>query len=320
MTKELGTLKRIDLREVWPNEAHDFTPWLAENIESLGEALGVDLELVTQEADVGDFSLDILAKDLGTGKNVVIENQLTTTDHDHLGKLLTYASGYDAEMVVWVSQEFREEHRQTLDWLNQRTDSETFFFAIVVDLLSVDDSRPAPSFRLVVAPNEWQKTRRSISRGTSSREEAYRVFFQKLIDELREQHKFTNAKVGQPQSWYAFSSGLSAVVYAASFTHGNRLRAELYIDQGDATENKRIFDALSSDKSSIEAEYGEPFEWERLDTKRASRIAVYRSGTILSSSDELEEIHKWLVEHLLKLKEVFGPRVRKILEAGSMPQ
>ena len=109
---QLATIDKVDLRSVWENEAADFTPWLGENLAALGEALGLDLELQAQEAPVGGFSLDLLAHEPNTNRPVIIENQLDTTDHDHLGKLITYASGYDANVVVWITREFKDEHRQ----------------------------------------------------------------------------------------------------------------------------------------------------------------------------------------------------------------
>ena len=196
-----GELKRPDLRSIWKHEARDFTPWLAENIQRLGQALGMDLELDEREASVGEFSLDLLARDLGTGRTVVIENQSGVTDHDHLGKLLTYAGGFDAATVVWLGEQIREEHRQALERLNQRTDPETQFSGVVAEILQIDDSMPAYNFRTVVFPNEWQRTRRAKKR-TSSRGDAYRDYFQLLIDELREKHGFTGARLGQPTSWF----------------------------------------------------------------------------------------------------------------------
>ncbi|MCH8969992.1 MAG: DUF4268 domain-containing protein [Planctomycetes bacterium] len=301
---ELDTINKVDPHSVWNHEAHDFTPWLAANLHRLGEAIGLELELVEREADVGGFSLDLLAKDLGRNANVVIENQLATTDHDHLGKLITYASGYDADVVIWVSTEIREEHRQALDWLNQRTGSNTNFFAVVVEVIRIGESKPALQFRVVVSPNEWQKSEKTIS----EKSELYRQYFQGLLDELRETHSFTSARKGQPQNWYSFSSGNKQFVYGHSFAAGNRVRAEVYIDSGDVDENNDLFDRLHADRELIESEFGDPLEWERLDSKRASRIAIYRSGSIEGSSEDLQEIHDWAIQNLLQFKKVFGNR------------
>lgn len=133
-TPNLAKIERVDLREAWRNEARDFTPWLAENIAELGEALGMELELQETEAAVGDYSLDVLATDLNENRPVIIENQLEATNHTHLGQLLTYAAGHDANVIVWLTKEFRDEHRAALDWLNQRTDDNTQFFGVVVEL------------------------------------------------------------------------------------------------------------------------------------------------------------------------------------------
>lgn len=306
---EFDTLQKVDPRTIWSHEAHDFTPWLADNLDRLGDAIGIELELVEREADVGDFSLDLLAKDLGRNAHVIVENQLATTDHDHLGKLITYASGYDAQVVLWVSTDIREEHRQALDWLNQRTDSNTDFFAVVVEVIRIGDSKPALQFRVAVSPNEWQKSTRNKSvTATSEKSELYRGYFQTLIDELRETHQFTGARKAQPQNWYSFSSGNKRFVYSHAFAARNRVRAEVYIDNGDSEDNKAFFDQLHGDREAIESEFGQQLEWERLDDKRACRIAIYRDGSIEDSSEDLQAIHEWTIQQLLKLKEVFGSK------------
>ena len=284
-------IHKIDPKSIWKHEAHDFTPWLAENIIELGEAIGIELEVTEIEANVGSFSLDILAKDLGRNSNVIIENQLATTDHDHLGKLLTYASGYDADIIIWLSTEIREEHRQTLDWLNQRTDSNTDFFGIVVEVIKIGESRPALQFKVIASPNEWRKSKKPPSNNLLS--EKYRNYFQELIDDLREKYHFTSAKKGQPQSWYSFSSGNKNFLYGHSFAQGSRVRTGIYIDSGDLGNNKAFFDKLFEEKKEIEAEFGQTLEWERLDNKRACRVAVYRTGSIKDSSEELQKIKDW---------------------------
>jgi hypothetical protein len=314
--EQFGVLKRVDLRRLWPHEALDFTAWLAENIAFLGEALGMDLELKGREAPVGQFSLDLLAHDLGSDRAVIIENQLAPTNHDHLGKLLTYAAGHDAAVAVWVAPEFRDEHRQALDWLNQRTDVNTEFFGVVIEALQIDESRPAPNFRLVAAPNDWRKA----NIGTDGREpsvkgEAYRAFFQRLVDRLREQHNFTGARKAQPVGWYSFSSGTSGVSYGFVFG-GSRARAEIYIDRGEGQWNKWLFDELYAQRDGIEDEFGGPLEWQRLDTKRASRIAIYRMGSIEDPPEVLQEIEDWAVDRLLRFKAVLGPRLSGLVAAG----
>jgi hypothetical protein len=310
MNFEFGAIKRLNPKSVWPDEARYFTPWLAENLDELGSVLGMDLELLEVEASVGDFNVDILARNLGTGDEIVIENQFGATDHDHLGKLITYGSGFDAGAVVWIAESIREEHRQALEWLNQRTDSETQFFAIIMELIQVDESNPAFNFRPVVFPNEWKKSRRSrVEKSVSPRAERYRVFFQGLIDRLREEHRFTSAKAGQPQNWYSFTSGISGISYGASFAQGDRIRAEIYIDPGDQDVNKALFDKLHKEKQQIENEFGQELEWERLDEKRASRIAIYRPGNIEDTDDDLREYETWLIANLLNFKSVFHSRI-----------
>ena len=307
----LASIDRVELRDVWPNEASGFTPWLADNISKLGTALGLELELRQREADVGGFSLDILASDLNRNRPVVIENQLETTNHDHLGKLLTYAAGFDANVVVWLTREFRDEHRQALDWLNQRTGEDTLFFGVVVELWKIDQSRPAPHFNLVAAPNDWRKE--SVSRtaerktgSTSERGERYRSFFQRLIDSLREDHKFTTAKLAQPQNWYSFAAGFGKLFkYSANFTKDDQARVEVYIDSDDPDKPRALFDGLMQYRERIEDELGFKLDWQPLEDRRACRVATVRSGTIDDSDDVLEGVHDWMVARLLDFRRVF---------------
>ncbi len=313
---DFGKIEKLNLRDIWPMEAKDFTPWLEDNINALGEALGMELEIKESEAAVGNFSLDLLAKDLGTGHTVIIENQLTQTDHDHLGKLLTYAAGYSASVVVWVADVIRDEHRQTLEWLNQRTDEETQFFGVVIEVFKIDNSKPAYSFKPVVSPSEWQKSKkRQISGNVSAKGEAYRNYFQSLIDELREEYRFTNAKIGQPQNWYEFSTGISGIRFSVSFAQGGKARTEIYIDVGEGEKNKALFDWLYEQREAVHLKFGKDLTWERLDDKRASRIAIYRDGSIQSNEEELIEIKSWHVENLLTFKKVFPGLIKKGLSS-----
>jgi hypothetical protein len=310
---DFGEIKQVDIRNIWPNETTDFTPWLVENIDRLGQAIGMEIEVQEREADVGEFSLDIMAKDLGTGRTVVIENQLTQTDHDHLGKLLTYAGGFDAGVLVWIAKELRDEHRKAMEWLNEHTGPDVDCFGVVVEVIRIDDSKPAFNLKPVVFPNEWQKDKGRSRPVASAKGEAYRAYFQTLIDELRTKHKFTGARVGQPQSWYSFSSGVRGVILCNSFAQGGKVRAEVYIDLQDKEENKKLFDRLLEQQAAIEQEYGAGLTWERLDDKRASRIAAYRDGSIGAPADMRAELMQWSIENLLRLKQVVLPKAKAIL-------
>jgi hypothetical protein len=227
-----------------------------------------------------------------------------------LGKLLTYAGGFDARVLVWIAKELRDEHRKALEWLNERTGSDVACFGVVIEVMRIDDSKPAFNFKPVVFPNKW----RPEPPEASPKAEAYRQYFQSLIDELRTKYKFTGAKVGQPQNWYSFSSGLTGLVFSNSFAQGGKVRAEMYIDFGDKDRNKKFFDRMYAEQPEIEKEYGASLTWERIDDKRASRIAVYREGSIDDSAETRAEIQQWSIENLLKLRKVLLPKAKALLD------
>ena len=312
---ELGKIEKVGIREVWPTEAGHFTPWLGENLDRLGSELGLEMELVDTEAPVGSYSLDILARDLGSGGAVVIENQYGNTDHDHLGKLLTYASGYDAYAVVWVSERFRDEHREALDLLNRRTGEDTVFFGVVIEALKIDDSRPAANFDLVVAPNDWRKqniTRQQ--RGeVSEKAERYRTFFQALIDELRKTG-FTERRSARAINSEDFGSYFNGIRYLAHFQESGTVRVAINIDRSDARWNKSLFDRFNESRSALESELGEALEWNYADWRRSCAIQVTRPGTIDDDDETLEVIREWMIERLLKFREVFGPRLAELVD------
>ncbi|WP_082616532.1 DUF4268 domain-containing protein [Massilia sp. Root418] len=313
MTISLGRLEHVDARTVWQSEPRDFTPWLAQNLGLLGEALGLDLELVQMEAPVGNYACDIEAKETNSGRRVIIENQLESTDHTHLGQLVTYAAGLDAAVIVWIATSVRDEHREAIDFLNRHTREAVDFFVIALELVRIGTSAPAVVFRLAASPNAWAKNAAARPE-VSDRMNSYRSFFQPLMDELRERHHFTNARVAQPQSWYAFSSGVTGITYGLSFTAKGELRAEVYIDVGDASRNKAIFGALNEVRTQIEDQLGEPAVWEPLPERRASRIGMVRANTkIEDTQSNGDAVRSWAVNRLLKLKEVFGPRLRPLL-------
>ncbi len=310
--QKLGKLNRIDdLRSVWKREAYDFTPWLRENIELLAEAIGLELDLVETESPIGEYAVDLYAKDLNTGRWVIIENQLAQTDHNHLGQLMAYAAGKEAGVIIWISPKFRDEHRRTLDWLNEITDETVSFFGIELELLQVDGSLPAPHFKLVAQPNEWQK---AVNRPmASSRQQAYEAFFGKLLDKVKAKHPdLSRANKALPQNWFTFPVGRSGFAIAVAFGRGKQFRTELCIATGDQAKNKTAFDALFQDREGIEAAIGSPLVWQRLDDKQTSGIHCATKGSIGDDPAHLEELQDWAVDMVATFHKVFKPCIQNL--------
>ena len=302
---ELGKIEQVDIRDIWPDEARCFTPWLAENLDLLGKALKMDLEPVEQEAPVGPCRLDILAKD-GAGQTVVIENQLEQTDHDHMGKLLTYAAGYRARIVIWVAPQFRDAHQQAIAWLNDLTRKQVDFCCVEVRVIKIDDSRPAPEFRLIAHTNTCLKEIKI----PNSNNKKWRQFFQPLVGRLREKRliQYTQAR----NEWNPIPSDYPGINYYPWISGRGAKPVEVYLEIRTANQekNERIFSSLELDKEDIEAELGTELEWKR------STVQILLNGEEASLDDpteKLDEIRDWMFKHLLKLKQVFDPRLEQIM-------
>lgn len=308
---EFGKINNVALRDIWPGEATHFTPWLSMNMNVLSEILGMDLELEEVEGSAGDFSADLVARDLSTNRKVVVENQFGSTDHRHLGQIITYSSVLNAGVVVWIAESIRPEHKSAIDFLNLNLKESLQIYVLELSVIRIDDSKPAFVFTKICMPAESILAGPEIgNKVVNETSQKYRDYFQVLIDTLRENHKFTNARAGQPQSWYTFASENSKVFkYSTSFASGGRVRTEVYIDTSDKAKNEQLFDLLYLDKDAIESEFGSQLTWEKLETKRASRIAIYRDGNIDQDSETLDQIRIWSIEHLLRFKRVFPGRI-----------
>jgi Domain of unknown function (DUF4268) len=287
----LGRLAYVDPREVWIHEAHDLTPWLLENADVLSETLGIDLELTAAEHPVGGFSLDLFGRDLTNDAVLIVENQLEGTNHDHLGKLLTYAAGTAASTIVWIATGFRDEHRQALDWLNENTGEDVRFFGIVMQVVEIHGPVRAPLLKLVAEPNDWQKHVRAVTHAgrLEGKSAHYVEFWRKFLDAVKSQFpSWTRATKPNSANWFSMTSVIPGAQISCSFSQGGRLRHELYIDSGDGEANLTTFNTLLSQRAALEATYGRPLQFEELEGKRACRIADYTDGdvTVIERHDE----------------------------------
>ncbi len=297
----LGTINNVDLRQLWPHEERDFTPWLLENSEMLERALGIDIELHQREERIGDFSLDIIGRDLSSDAPLIIENQLEPSDHRHLGQLLTYASGSDAGTIVWVARSFSEPHRSALDWLNAHTSDGIRFFGIEIRAIRVDDSRPAPVFEVVARPNDWERRVASSTKPTSPRMELYREFWGRYLSIARSKG-WTTARTPQAQSWIAQPSGLSGVLISAAFGKQG-LASEIYFDVGDAERNLSRFERLREQQESFDASYGAPLEWQELPERKACRVVEYLADASIDDEAKWSDYLEWLTQRHGRLRD-----------------
>ena len=327
----LGRLEKVDVRRYWVREDLDFTPWLAEpeNIALLGETIGFELEVEAREKEVGPFRADILCKDTATGDWVLIENQLERTDHCHLGQLLTYAAGLHAVTIVWVAARFTEEHRATLDWLNEITNEDFNFFGLEIELWQIGKSAIAPKFNIVSSPNNWSKTitgvAKSIEASNLTKAKQLQLeYWTAFQTYARTQETRIKPTKPLPQHWMNIAIGRSGFLLLAiastwnseqqSFDQGE-IRAELSISQGSAEDSRRYFDLLKQQKEAIELAFGETLIWDSQLDRKACRIFVRQSVDISDRSD-WEQQHQWLIEKLDRMHKVFSQRVKQLsLEA-----
>ncbi len=307
---ELGKLEKIkDLRSVWKHEANDFTKWLAkeENLNTLSEEIGIDIELMTTEAKTGSFSTDILAVETNTDNKIIIENQLEATDHDHLGKIITYASGHDAKTIIWIVKESREEHRQAIDWLNEHTDEEINIFLCRIELWRIGDSAIAPKFQIVSSPNNWTKTvKRSLDNKMTSTKMLQYNYWTKIKEEIDTNYDKFNSRKPQAQSWYNIALGSSLAHISLDVnTRTSEIKTQIWI-----SDSKPLFDYLHESKDAIESEMGVELTWERLNGKKASYIQIIRPMNILDESN-WNESSKWHLNMASKFYDAFSDRIKK---------
>ncbi len=311
-SKGLGRVEVRPVREVWANETTEFTPWLAENLDLLMGQLGIEeLVDVEREVPVGEFKLDLLCTD-GDGRRIAIENQLERTDHTHLGQSLLYAAGLDVALVVWVSPEFRDDHRKTLEWLNEHTDEDIGFFGVHLSVISIDDSPPAPVFDVAVEPNDWGRQLRRTHGKTSPLNERRRDFFAACFEVMAERDPGFRKRKPQAQNWNAFCSGPFGN-YAFVFSSGSRFRVELYIDLDDDELPRKVFDALAARSEEFEAKVDQKLLWEPLDHRRACRVSIGREAPDLEDAEAVEEVAGWASSTAFSLMDAFDDEARRLV-------
>ncbi len=303
----IGRLQRVPLREVWKHEAYDFTQWMQENLDVLNVALGLNLVTAEREQAAGSFSIDLVAEEEGGGL-VIIENQLEKSNHDHLGKVITYLSHLSARKAIWIVSDPRPEHVAAIAWLNESKLAD--FYLVKVEAVRIADSPAAPLLTLIVGPSEDN----SVGNEREVVAERYHIrhnFWKKLVSNPKAK-LHSHISPGE-YSWIGTSSGVRGLNLNYSITQ-DQASAELYIDRGadSQEENKSIFDQLHANKDQINSAIGKTVGWERLDGKRACRIRIAVDGGYRSPESDWETIQTNMAEAMNLLSIALSPFLSKL--------
>jgi hypothetical protein len=306
----LGNLKKVDVRSVWVHEAYDFTNWLAkeENLQLLSEEIGINISLIDTEVFAGKYKVDILAEEEGSERKIIIENQLEFTDHKHLGQIITYASGYDADIIVWIVKGINDEHLQAIEWLNSVTNSKINFFLIQIELWQIDDSKYAPTFNVFAKPNEWAKVLKE-SKGSKAELTDTKLFQLEFWTKLKEYNSASDSKLKITRSprarhWCDVSIGSSLCHLSLTInTQAKEIGCGLYIP-----DSKLLYRKFHGNKEKIEKEIGKELEWMELPEGKASRIKLPKDIDV-TDQDNWDECFQWLNEYAEKFYLTFSSRL-----------
>ncbi|MFC7323093.1 DUF4268 domain-containing protein [Halorubrum rutilum] len=311
-----ASLESQEVREYWEHEAQEFTPWIAseiraEDVSELEDSLGLDLEIIEEEKSVGRYNVDILAEVVDDNRNVVIENQLNPSDHDHLGKSIAYASGVDADIIVWISPRFHDEHRDAIQWLNENSREGVDLFAIRLEVWKIGESDPAVRLNPVAEPSEWkEKAKRSEGELTDT-EKLQEEFWTEFRDRIEDRETPLSARKPNPQHWYNNPIGKTGFELAFILnSRDNELRAELII-----RDNAEAYRQLIDQSQQIESEFDRQLTWHEPEETRAgkerSRIVATKSADV-TDQDQWDEYLEWMVEHGEQFHNVFYDRIQRL--------
>ena len=311
----IGKIKKVPLREIWKKEDKEFTKWLEENIDYLCDVLGFNLNVIKREEKVGPFKLDLFAEDDDDNK-VIVENQLEKTDHDHLGKVLTYMINLEANTAIWITKESREEHIQVIEWLNKYSPGDVSFYLIKLEAIRIGDQPiAAPLFTIVTGPTIEAKQLGEEKIESAQRYKLRKDFWTRLLAKAKDKTSLHSNVSPSKYSYIATGAGKSGVAYIYEVTYKNG-RVVVYFDKGKENEdvllNKKRFDQLSKYKEEIEKEFGEKLLWERLDDRKASRISYTFEGIGLKDENTWDEIQDNMIDAMIRLENATKKYIGKL--------
>ena len=305
--EKLAKITKVDLQEVWPHEAYDFTKWLAENISLLGEVLQIEFGNVRIEEAAGRYFVDIVADGADGESRIIIENQLEKTDHKHLGQLVTYASVLDAKHVLWIVKDFNDEHKQAIEWLNKNISEGINFFLIQVEVIQIGDSPYAPQFNVICEPNNRSRIIKSSASGNkiSDTKLLQGEYWEQLIEYARQNPNSLNfGQRAQPQNYYNLSFGTNRAGIALTInTLKKQLGCKIWIPK-----EKELYDIFYNKRDEIESDIGKKLKWRRRDDNPQSYVEIAIDGDV-TNKDDWEKFNEWFLDISDKFAKAFGSRI-----------
>lgn len=307
----VGRLEYVPVREIWKHEAYDFTTWLFENCDVLNEQLGLTISPIEKEKSVGPFNVDILGED-SAGRAVIIENQLTRTDHDHLGKLLTYMSNLDAKVAIWVSTDPRPEHVTAINFLNENVPQDTQFYLLRLQAFRIGESKPAPLFTIEAGPSEERTAGGEVKKEFAERDKRRYEFFEQLLSKANTATNIFNSvsPVGY-QNWVNAGAGKAGIMWTF-VAMKKTARTEFFLCHSKFEINKARYEKLLSQKETIEQKFGEPINWDFNDSRKQQYIRTTCPIGGLDNEEKWADIQNDLINRLVKLEKAIGPHINSL--------
>ena len=274
-----------------------------ENIELLNDILGLTLTDISKEVYVGLYRCDLVAVDESSGIKVIIENQLESSNHEHLGKIITYASGLDAQVVVWIVKNAKEEHRSAIEWLNNNTNSDINFFLIELHAYKIGDSLPAPYFEIIEKPNDFIKNNKvNGNKNELNKSQSERlIFWNRLNEILIDKGKPFNVRKATTDHWYDVAIGSSSSHISIELVNKEKhVRIGLYM-----VDDKEYFDKLFANKDTIETQLGIKLEWQRECSGNVSRVKYKLPGLDYDNHSNYDELINKSIDIAANMQKVF---------------
>jgi len=306
----VAKLTRVPLREAFPSEVKDLSKWVQANLSELNSITGLSLGNASVEQPAGDFSVDLIAED-DTGDKVIIENQIGKSDHDHLGKVLTYLTAHEAQTAVWIVERPRNEHVQAIAWLNQSSSAD--FYLVKIDAFKIGNSDVAPLLTLIVGPTPEAKAIAEEKEKFQARHTERLQFWKGLLEVANKKTPIHSGRTPTRDSWLSGPSGVGGISYNYAVTqHHARVEVWIWRGPGRAAENREIFNKLFAKKDEIQKAFGGDLEWQQTEGNDSCKVVAITDIGGYRDPEKWPDVYNWMVDKMVALESAFRAHIESL--------